>query len=92
MLVIAWPLVPIWGLLWVMGYALVKQVNVGNTIASVAEMMGVLVAPGGLLSVLVGSAIAPIEFRIFAFALFAVILVKHIKPVREYIRKSGASS
>lgn len=91
-LVIAWPLIPIWGLLWVIGYALTKQVNMGNAIACVAEMIGVLVAPSGVLSELVGVAFAPLEFRIFGFALFSVILVRHIKPVREYLWKSGAIS
>lgn len=90
MLVIAWPLIPIWGLLWVIGYALTKQVNMGNAIASVVEMIGVLVVPAGVLSVLVGFSSAPVEFRIFGFALFAVILAKHIGPVREYLGKLRA--
>jgi len=34
--------------------------------------------------------IAPAEFKIFGFALFVVILVKHVEPVREYFGKSGA--
>jgi glycerol-3-phosphate acyltransferase PlsY len=92
MLVIAWPLIPIWGLLWVVGHALTKQVNMGNAIACVAEMIGVFVVPAGVLNVLVGVAFAPVEFRIFGFALFSVILVKHIKPVRECLGKSGAIS
>jgi acyl phosphate:glycerol-3-phosphate acyltransferase len=85
MLVIAWPLIPIWGSLWVIGYALTKQVNMGNAIACVAEMIGVLVAPSGVLSEMVGDAFAPVELRIFGFALFSVILVRHIKPVREHL-------
>jgi glycerol-3-phosphate acyltransferase PlsY len=92
MLVIAWPLIPIWGLLWVVGHALTKRVNMGNVIACVTEMIGVLVAPAGVLNVLVGPASAPVEFRTFGFVLFSIILVRHIKPFREYLEKSGATS
>ena len=87
MLVIAWPLIALWGLLWVTGYACTKQVNVGNAIACATALIGVLAAPDGVLSVLVGLSQAPLEFRFFCLALFSVILAKHIGPVREYVRK-----
>jgi glycerol-3-phosphate acyltransferase PlsY len=91
MLVFAWPVVPIWVFLWAIGYALTRHVNMGNTIASGAGMIGILVAPLEVLSALVCLEVAPAEFRVFGVALFAVILAKHVGPVGDYFEKSGVS-
>lgn len=91
MLVIAWPVIPIWVFLWVIGYALTKHVNMGNTIASGVGMICILIAPSEIMSKLVCIEFTPAGFRVFGFALFAVILAKHIGPVREYFGKSEVS-
>lgn len=85
MFAIAWPLVFIWGAFWVVAFASTKNVNVGNAVASAVEMIGVLVMPASFLGLLVGGSSSLIEFRVFAVALFVVILIKHIGPVREYV-------
>jgi glycerol-3-phosphate acyltransferase PlsY len=85
MFALAWPLVLIWGALWVVAFALTKNVNVGNAVASAVEMVGVLVLPASFLSMIVGGSSNLIEFRVFSVVLFIVILVKHTGPVREYI-------
>ena len=88
-MVIAWPFLAVWCALWVLGFLLIRHINVANALASVVEMVGILVAPGGLLRPMVGSSIETGEFRIFLFALFIVILIKHVEPVREFFVKSG---
>lgn len=84
MLIVSWAFVLIWGILWVIGYVLTKNVNIGNAIASAVELLGVSVTPQGVLSPLLSSSIAPSEFKMFAVALFVVILTKHVNPMREY--------
>jgi acyl phosphate:glycerol-3-phosphate acyltransferase len=86
MLIVAWQLVLVWGVLWVSGVAVTKHVNMANAIASAAEVIGVLVVPSEMLSQLCPFVILG-EFRLFCLALFSLILVKHIGPVREYLGK-----
>lgn len=85
MFAIAWPLVLIWGAFWAVAFALTKNVNVGNAVASATELVGVILLPASMLSMLVGGLTSLTEFRVFGVALFIVILVKHIGPVREYL-------
>ena len=87
-MVLAWPFVAIWGVLWVLGFLLLRHVNVANAAASVLEMLGILLVPAGILALAAGSSIEPAEFRAFGLSLFIVILIKHIEPVREFM-KSG---
>jgi glycerol-3-phosphate acyltransferase PlsY len=86
MFVIAWPFVAMWGCLWVIAFALTKHVNVGNTAASAAMLIGVVTVPAAALGWLVDPAVT-IEFRVFGIVLFILILVKHIGPVREYLAR-----
>ncbi len=84
MLMVSWGFILIWGILWAIGYLLTKNVNVGNAIASLGELLGVLVTPDEVLSPLLGFSVVPPEFKLFAVALFVVILTKHVAPMREY--------
>jgi glycerol-3-phosphate acyltransferase PlsY len=87
MLVLAWVVVLIWVVFWVVGLVLTKHVNAGNTIASAATLLGIVVAPEGVLASFIGPSIMPVEFKLFALPLFIAILAKHIDPVREYLGK-----
>ncbi len=84
MLMVSWGFILIWGILWAIGYFLTKNVNVGNAIASLGELLGVLVTPDEVLSPLLSFSVVPSEFKLFAVALFVVILTKHVAPMREY--------
>jgi glycerol-3-phosphate acyltransferase PlsY len=84
MLVVSWAFILIWGILWVIGYGLSKNVNVGNTIATTGELLGVLVTSEEVLSGVLSSSIVPSEFRLYVVALLLVILTKHVGPMREY--------
>ena len=86
--VIAWPFLALWCGLWVLGFLLIRHVNIANALASVVELIGILVAPGYLVSLITGGSINTVEFRIFGLALFIVILIKHVEPVREFIVNS----
>ena len=85
MLVLSWLFILVWAVLWVAGFALTKHVNAGNTIASAAELVGILVVPGSVISKTLPAAIEAGEFKLFALLLFIVILIKHMDPVREFI-------
>jgi hypothetical protein len=85
MLMFAWVVVLVWGILWVVGFVLTKHINAGNTIASVGTLLVVLLVSGEVLGSFVGTEVAALEFRLFALPLFIAILAKHIDPVREYL-------
>lgn len=85
MLMLGWAVVLMWVIMWVVGFVLTKHVNAGNTIATAGTLLGIVVAPDGLLASLVASNIVPTEFKLFALPLFIAILAKHIEPMREYL-------
>ena len=88
MFVVCWVAVFVWGVLWAIGFALTRDVNAGNTIASLVEMSGFLLMPATGAS-LCGSEPLPIgELRVFALVLFLVILSRHLEPMREYLNHS----
>lgn len=94
MLVLAWVFLLAWIVLWAIGFALTRHVNAGNTLASVTELIAILVAPGNVLSMGLPLSIATGEFKLFALFLFILILIKHVDPLREYValaksRRSG---
>lgn len=94
MLVLAWIFLLAWVVLWAFGFALTKHVNAGNTVASVAELIAILVVPDSVLSLALPFSITTGEFRLFALLLFILILIKHVDPIREYVdlarsRRSG---
>jgi glycerol-3-phosphate acyltransferase PlsY len=88
MLIISWPVVGIWGGLWVLGFGLTKDVNVGSAIASAGGLLGSVFVPDALLAEL---AETPAEFRIFLVILFVLILMKLMAPVRQYFAASGTT-
>ena len=88
MLLMGWPVVLFWGVLWVAGFTLTKDVNLGNAAASAVEMIGILAAPAGVLGMIFGPSSPALDIKIFGTALFLIILAKHIEPVRNYLRKS----
>ena len=92
MLVLAWAVFLMWVVFWFLGFVLTKHVNVGNTIASAATLLGIVVVPSGVLTLFIAPSIMPVEFKLFALPLFIVILSRHIDPVREYLGKSRVTS
>ncbi len=94
MLVLAWMFLLAWIILWTIGFALTRHVNAGNTLASVTELIAILLAPDNVLTMGLPLSIATGEFRLFALFLFILILIKHVDPLREYValaksRRSG---
>ncbi|RPH34648.1 glycerol-3-phosphate acyltransferase [bacterium] len=86
-LVLAWPIVPFWMLLWGIGYLLARNVNVGNAIATLLLFVAMLAVPSWVLERLVAEG-GPVGDLRFSMALmFFIILIKHIEPVREFFRE-----
>lgn len=86
-LILAWPLVPVWGLLWFAGYLLTRNVNVSNALATLLVIIIALFVPSWALERIVAGSIAADGIRLFIVLTFGVILLKHIVPVREFFRK-----
>ena len=92
MLAIGWAIVAVWGLWWFLGFKLSRDVNVGNVIACVATLLLILLLPDGLLGRAVPGVSAMSEVRYFAVVLFGIILVRHVEPAIEFVRKKRISS
>ncbi len=84
-LMLAWPIIPVWALLWGIGFYLTRNVNVGNALATLLLIVGGLTLPA---SILEKAAAGPTpEIRAFIVAMFLIVLIKHFNPVREFARK-----
>lgn len=89
---ISWQVVGIWMLCWVPGYWLTRDVNMGNVLATLVAVVAVLVIPESGLRGVIPAYCTEREFRLFAGAVFVVILLKHIDPVKEFLEKRSPGS
>jgi acyl phosphate:glycerol-3-phosphate acyltransferase len=89
LLVLGWPVVAVWLLLWGGIYLLLREVNVANAAASLAILALALILPTSWLQELFGMDASPWSVRVFGVVLMAVILVRLIRPVREYWKRTS---
>ncbi len=90
--VLGWILLPIWLVSWYIGNKIFKDVNLGNTVATLSLLIGAVFVPVGLLLKALAPATEPSNFRIFVVLLALIILSRLIQPVAEYFsqrRKKG---
>lgn len=91
MFAICWPMVAVWGIFWVAGFKLSRDVNVGNAVACVGTLVVALVIPADLFEeVLQVEAVAG-SFRVFAVLLLGILLLRLVEPVRAYIADRRSS-
>lgn len=81
-LVVAWPVVCVWLVLWSLSALLLRQVNPANAMASALVLVGEIVGPENI--------VGPIELRLFVIGVMVVILIKHIDPVKSYLEELRA--
>lgn len=86
MVVLGWPFIVMWGAIWLAGYKLSGDINVGNAAASLVTPAAIMVLPWDVLSSWVSVETSGEEFRIFAAVLFIIILSRLVEPVMEYIK------
>ena len=82
-----WPLVPVWCLLWGGAYLVLREVNPANAVASLILPFLLAVTPGSFLSRFTAGGIRGEDFTFFAAASMLLVLMKHLEPVRAYIRE-----
>jgi glycerol-3-phosphate acyltransferase PlsY len=87
MLTLGWVIVLIWCIWWFVGFKLSKTVNVGNAVACVLTLVVAVVVPAAELVRFIPAESSTGEFRSFAVALLSVLLLRHIEPVREFVKK-----
>jgi len=92
MLLLAWPAVPTWILLWGVGYILTRDVNVGNAMATLLLIIAALALPPSVIERVVPQAGATGDARLFMAMVFVFILLKHIDPVREFVQSKRMKS
>jgi len=84
-LMLSWPLVLVWGLLWSLAYAMLREVNPANAAACVVLPLLLASSPGWLIARITAEGIPPGEFVSFVALSMIIVLVKHWEPVRAYI-------
>jgi acyl phosphate:glycerol-3-phosphate acyltransferase len=88
---IAWPVVPAWGILWGGAYLLLRSVNPANAAATIGVMLGIVFGSEDLIARVTTSGVPAGAFRLAGSVVLVIILLKHIGPVLEYIqmRRTG---
>ena len=87
---LAWPVVFVWGALWLAGKTLFRDVNVANAAASVLTLLLAETLPAPAIALAAAGGTPADEFRLFALAALAAVIVKHVAPVRAYILEKRA--
>jgi hypothetical protein len=82
-----WPLVIVWGIFWAGAYILMREVNPANAAASLLIPPVTAAIPGEVFSRVVPGRIGQWEFTLFAAVSILLVLVKHVEPVRAYIKE-----
>lgn len=81
---LGWFLLPIWLASWYIGNKFFRDVNLGNTVATLSLVVAVLIVPDGQLVKVLSASADPAYFRVFVLVLAMIILSRLIQPVREY--------
>jgi glycerol-3-phosphate acyltransferase PlsY len=87
MLALGWIVVLIWCIWWFLGFKLSKAVNVGNGVACVLTLVLVVVSPTATLARFIPAESSTGEFRAFIIVLLSVLLLRHVEPLREFMKK-----
>jgi hypothetical protein len=61
----------------------------GNALASVVLGLAVMITPDAILRMFLSASVPVSSFRVFCVILMALVLVRHIEPVREHFREKG---
>jgi len=85
MVSLGWIVVVVWAVLWVLGFLITRNVNVGNAIASVISLVLILAAPASVLMFAKPNDASIAHFKYFVVLLFGVVIIKHIEPVTKYV-------
>ena len=84
MFVLGWLIVAMWGVLWGLGFAIFRKVNLGNAVASIGLLIFFLISPASWMDELI-SVPAPIgEIRWFGLLFFLPILLRLIAPIKDH--------
>lgn len=86
-----WLILPVWAVGWTAGFLPVRKVNIGNIAGSLLVLLLAVLLPGDMLGRFVPQGVTPDGFRVFCVILLGVILVKHIEPLREYLKERRAA-
>jgi glycerol-3-phosphate acyltransferase PlsY len=82
-----WVIVPVWLLLWGAAFLLVRVVNPANAIASALVLVGALIVPAEWWGWAVAQPAPDLWVRGSVMLLMAIILTRHIWPVREFFQR-----
>jgi glycerol-3-phosphate acyltransferase PlsY len=89
-LVLGWLWVVIWLSIWGIGFAVWRNVNVANAAASLAVLLGAgIFLPEHLVQMSIPHNVAAGGFRYAAAALMALVLIRLIEPVKEFITRKS---
>ncbi len=87
--VMGWAVVLLWCVLWAAGNFFLKRVNPANALATALVLIGILVLPDAVVGLLAAGGTPLPAFRLFSTMVLVTILIKHVAPVREYLKERG---
>ena len=86
-LVMGWLWVVFWIGAWGIGFVVWRHVNVANAFASSTTLLGAgFLIPEKLVQMSIPNSVPVASFRYFVVALMAIVLIRHVEPVREFLK------
>jgi len=83
-MVVCWCVVPVWMVLWTIGYAIVRSVNPASALSSGTVLIACSLIPSEAFTA-IGSGLEHETIRWFIVALMGIIVLRLIDPVKEHI-------
>lgn len=76
--------IPVWVVCWAIGFAFVREINVGNAIACSLSPLVLIVLPDGIRNLWRETSLPSLPVIVFVAIVMAIILIKLVRPVQEF--------
>jgi glycerol-3-phosphate acyltransferase PlsY len=90
----AWSVL-VWALGWLLGFLPFRKVNVANALATLVVIVAAVLLPAEVLRGVLPPGATVSGFRLLIILVMGVVMVRHIAPLRDYVRerrdKTGGS-
>ncbi|MBI4534678.1 MAG: glycerol-3-phosphate acyltransferase [Ignavibacteriae bacterium] len=85
MIMLGWMFLPVWMIFWFVGFKISRDVNVGNAVGTIVMLVVAIFSPVDIISLTISPGTEAQHFTIFVGILSALILVRLVEPVKEFI-------
>jgi len=93
MLLLGWAWIVVWIVVWAFGFLIWRNVNLANAFGSFVVLLGAgVILPDELMRMTTPENVPHAGYRVFAVALMGLVLLRLVKPLREFLKERNLNS